>query len=188
MDEGIAGGDPVLVAWPVASSLPSIDPPATTRRDLGLLLDVDVDQLAGGRRIDAPNNPAAGTIKVRETAHSVANEDPVQGRGGDTRSRGQAGRAELVFPAQLHDPSFGASRGLGWTPPGAAGAVLATSPTGLLVAPPPLVGGLGGDPHGLGGCRHRPNLLANPLTETESTFWGERSVTVHESLLGLVGV
>jgi hypothetical protein len=188
MDEGIAGGDPVLVAWPVGSPLPSIDPPATTRRDLGLLLDVDVDQLAGVRGIDAPNNPSAATIEVRKTTHSVANKDPVQGRGGDTRSRGQAGRAELVFPAELHDPSLGTGRGLGWAPPGPAGAVLETSPTGLLVAPPPLVGGLAGDPHGLGGCRHRPTLLANQLTETESTFRGERSVTVHESLLGVVSV
>ena len=94
------------------------------------------------------------------------------------RSRSQTGRAELMAPAQLDHPSLHLGRGLGRASSGPTRAILEARLSGLLVATPPLVSGLAGDPHRLGRSGHRPALLDHPA-EPQSTLRGQRSVTVH---------
>ncbi len=104
------------------------------------------------------------------------------------RPSGQSDRSELVTTPQFDDPTFHAVRRLGRAASGATGAVLEAGDPSILVAPPPFVGSLAGDPHGLGGGSHRPALLDH-VAEAQSAFWGEWSITVHnEPPGGCVGV
>jgi len=51
------------------------DPPAATFGDAGLFLDVNVDELASVRSLDAPDDLPALAVEVRETADSVPGQD-----------------------------------------------------------------------------------------------------------------
>jgi hypothetical protein len=175
VDVGIADAGPGLGGVLVLNAL---DPPATALRYAGLLFDVDMDQLAGASGLDAPDHPAVA-VEVGQPAHPVALQHPVECRGRDADPRGQAGRPELVTPSELDDPPFHPVRGLGGAASRTAGAVLQAGNPCVLVALPPLVSSLAGDPHGFCCCGDGPAVLVNQLTQTESTFRGERSVTVH---------
>ena len=147
-----------------------------------------MDQFARASGVDPSDDPASLAVEVGEPAHPVALEDPVERRCRHVESRGQAGRPELVTPPQFDDPALHAVRRLGRTPVRSAGAILETGHPGVLIAPPPLVGGLAGNPHGLSRGRNRPTLLDH-VAEAESAFWSQWSITVHrEPPWGCVGV
>jgi len=186
VDVGVAEpGTPGLAV--IQAALPTVHPPTTAFGDLGLLLHVDVDQLTRVGGLDPTDHPTLA-VEIGEPAHSVALEDPVEGGGGHPDPRGQAGWSELVASSEFDDLALHAIWRLCRTAPGTAGTVLQASDPGVLVAPPPLVGGLAGDPHGLGGCGYRPAILDH-VAETESALWGEWSITVHcEPPGGCVGV
>src|SRR5271168_4445372 len=112
MDVGVAEAGSTGLAV-VQTTHPPVHPPTTTLRDLGLLLHVDVDQLARPGGLDPTDDPAAPAVEVGEPAHPVTLEYPVEGRGRHVEPRGQAGRPQLVAPPQLDDAALHALRGLG---------------------------------------------------------------------------
>ena len=152
----------------------AVDSPPTTFGDAGLLLDVHVDELAQMGGLDAPDDPSTSTVEVREPAHPVASEDPVQcGRWGPRPWR-QSGGTELVASAQLDHLALDLGRGLGRAMSRPARAIRQARISGLLIATPPLVGGLTGDPKGLCRCGDGPPVL-DQATEPES--WASTGLT-----------
>jgi hypothetical protein len=95
MDMGISdSGAPTRAT--LLSSHPSVDSPPTTLWNAGLLFDVDVDQLARMRGLDAPDYSATLAVQVAQTAQSVPDQYSMQRRGWDARPRSQSGRAQAV--------------------------------------------------------------------------------------------
>jgi hypothetical protein len=166
---------------------PPVDPPATTFGNLGLLLDVDVDEFTGSGCLNAAHNAPASSLEVREPRAPVAGPHPMQRRGGHPGSWGESGRSELVTPAQFDEASLHLGRGLGRAAPRATRAVLEARPSRLLVAAPPFVCSLARDSERLRGRRHGPALFDQPA-EPESTLRGKRSVTVQGEPPWRVGV
>jgi hypothetical protein len=75
----------------------------TTLGDAAQLLDVQMDQVAGLVMLVAADRAAGGTVQPRQSVHPVADQHPMDGRGGHTEPGGDAGRAEPLAAAQPED-------------------------------------------------------------------------------------
>ncbi len=164
----------------------TVHPPAAAFGDLGLLLHVEMNELARMRGLNASDDPATSALEVRESRHPVARPDGVERRGRKARTPSQPSCTHLVPAPQLDHPALHLGRSLGGATPRPARTILERrSPTGQ-VAPPPLVRRLTRDPHRLGGRCHRPAVF-DQAAQTESTFRREWSVTVHSEPPWLCG-
>jgi hypothetical protein len=169
--------------WPPALAVSetagqAVHLPTPTWRDLGLFLDVDMDQLARVAGFNPAHDASATTLEVRQARHPMAGPDRVKGRCGNPGALAETGRADLVTSTQLDDPALRFCWGLGRTASGAARAVLEGWSAPRLVATPPLMGGLARDPHRLSSRSDRPAVF-DQTAQAESTLRGKRSVTVH---------
>jgi hypothetical protein len=100
-----------------------------------------------------------------------------------SKARGHASRAQLAGLAQCHDPALDPSRGLVRTAAWAAGAVHEPLDRLVTESAPPLVGALARDVHGLRRSGDGPTIQ-DPPAQPQPAFGSERSVTVHDGLLG----
>src|ERR1700722_13425288 len=115
------------------------DPPAAALGDLGLLLGVDMDKLAGANGLNPADDPAGSAFEVRESRDPMASPHPMQCRGGNACLRSQPGRSELMTASQFDQAPFHLRGGLGRTAPRPTRTVHQTSSPGFLIAMPPLV-------------------------------------------------
>ena len=92
----------------------AVRPPAAPVRDPTQFLDVDVDELAGPARVDAPDDAPRWTIEDAELVESLAHEHAMHRRGMHLHDPADTSRAELLRSAQLLDPTLRASRCLCW--------------------------------------------------------------------------
>jgi hypothetical protein len=101
----------------------AMDAVATTGRDPAQLLDVRVDQVAGMGMLVAADHPAGGAVQLDQPVDVVADQDAVDGGGGQAEAGGDAGRAEPFLAAQPDDallqPDGSPARAVPWN----AGAV-----------------------------------------------------------------
>jgi hypothetical protein len=81
-------------------------PPATTGRDLGQLLDIDVHEITGVIVLVAAHHTTCGAVHPRQTRHAVADQDTMHRRGVHLEPTSDARRSELVVPAQRHDATL----------------------------------------------------------------------------------
>src|SRR5215207_11404418 len=131
----------------------------------------------------AADRPTGRAVKPRQLVAAMADQDPVDRRGRQTKPGGDAGRAEPFAAAQSEDALLEAGGG----PPRAvgrdAGPVDQASLAELLVAGPPAVGGGPGDAHLVGDVGDRaPGLDTDPLDQRQSSGWGQPGVSVgHEA-------
>ena len=87
VDVGVPGGNPILVIRPVLSVSQAVDPPTSARGILACFL-ISMCTSSPGRDVSMrPNDASPLAIQIREPAHAVALEDPVQGRGRNPSSR-----------------------------------------------------------------------------------------------------
>jgi hypothetical protein len=127
--------------------------------------------------------PASRAIQAGEPVQLVADQHPVDGRGGQTEPGGDAGWAEPFAPAQPENALLNPGGG----PPGAvrgdAGPVDQAGLAELLVAAPPAVGGGPGDAHLVGDMGDRPSGLGGDAPDQgQSSGWGQPGVSVgHEA-------
>ena len=87
----------------------AVHSPSSAGRDLGLLFDVDMDELSRMRGGDASDHSTGSAIEICESTDAVALQNSMQRRSRDACSWGEPRRSELMTPAQLDDPSFGSS-------------------------------------------------------------------------------
>jgi hypothetical protein len=131
----------------------------------------------------AADRPAGWAVQPGQPVAAMTDQDPMDGRGRQTKPGGDAGRAEPFAAAQpedaLLDPGGGPPRAVGRD----AGPVDQASLTQLLVAGPPTVGGGAGDAHLVGDVGDRPpGLDTDPLDQGQSSCRGQPGISVgHEA-------
>ena len=135
-------------------------------RDAAQLLDVQVDQVAWLVMLVAADRPAGGAVHEGQPVQLVADQHPMDGRGGHTEAGGDSGRAEPLAAAQPEDALLEAGGGPPRTPQGDAGPIDQPGLAELLVAGPPAVGGGARDAHLVGDVGDRPSRLGgDPLDQ-----------------------
>ena len=139
------------------------------------------------RGLDPAYAAARSALEVRKARHPVASPDGMEGGRRHPRLVGQARCPLLAAPPQGDHSALYLGRGLGRASSRPARAVLECGPTTCFITPPPLMGGLAGDPHGLSRRSDRPTVF-DQTAQAESTLRGERSVTVHSEPPWLVWV
>jgi hypothetical protein len=145
-----------------------------------------MDELTGPGALVAADLFAGCPVEAIEPRAVVADEHPVDGRGVEAEPVGDAVRPDLVQTPAAHDGFLDSRRRPRGLAVRTARAVEQALFAELLVAAPPLVGALAGDPHGRSHVGDRRAGL-DPLAEEQSTLGGERSVTViHEDLREVV--
>ncbi len=150
VDGGVQVGVPDPDPSVFAGALASVDPMATPGWDLAQFLHVDVDQLTRAFPLVAADPTTGGPVEVLQAGALVANQDPVDGGGGDLEAEGDPVRASLLGPPETQDPLLCPTLDSGGRALRAAGAVGQPGFAELLVAGPPLVGALARNAH-LGG-------------------------------------
>src|ERR671910_1591755 len=162
-----------------AGSGPSpVDAPATASGDAAQFLDVDVHELAGVAHLHPTDRRPGYPIEVIESVEAVTEQNRVHRRGRQSHDPRDPSRAQPSLAAQLNDAPFSGRLRACRAPMWAAGAVLEPRhPLGLVAAPPD-IGPVPGDPHRPGRVSNRPAGL-DPLTQQQSTSRSQTSVTVH---------
>jgi hypothetical protein len=168
----------VLVALPAAG----VAPPAAVG-DVAQLLDVDVQQRAGGVVLVAADRLTAGAVDVGEPVDPAAAQDRVHRGGRQTEPIGDGHRPQPLFPPQVHDPAhdrlWGAPRAV-VRPAGPIGH--AGLPGGAVAVGPPLGRGPGDVEHRRR-VADRPAGLDHRASELEAVAWGQGGISVgHEDL------
>jgi len=161
----------------------AVGSPAATAWDAAQLLDVEVDQLARAGHLHAPDRFPRRPVEVVEPVDAMTGQDGVHGGGGDLDDARDAGRAKAPRAAQVQDAPLHRCLGPGGLSTRAAGTVLQAGWAFDLVAAPPDIGAVPGDPHRRRGVGDRPTSV-DPLAQQQSTGRRQTSVTVQQSLRG----
>ena len=185
MDVGVA--DSGSAASPFLVLLDSLDPPTAALRDLGLLLDVDVDELAGLRGLDPADHPArfgargprAATPRGGPTSRAASRPAPPPS--------GPDGPARAGGAGAVDEPALDLGRRLGRAAPRSTGAVHRGRPDPPVDSDATTCARSGGRSAWTRPQRQQSSRLRS-AAEPKSTFRGQRSVTVHLSPPGFVGV
>ncbi|SHT66697.1 Uncharacterised protein [Mycobacteroides abscessus subsp. abscessus] len=93
---------------------PAQHAPATASGNLAQLLDVDVHQVTGTRRLHSADDPAGGPVQPAQFGQSVTGQDPMHGGWMHPEQITDTGRAPTADDPDFDDPPFGARRGLIW--------------------------------------------------------------------------
>src|SRR5690606_17771756 len=161
-------------------------------RDLADLLDVDVDQLAGGGALVAQRRGLRGTdeltgqrVALTQVGHLVAAQDRTHSAGGDPQLGPDPVLTAALVAAHLEDSLLDPSSGAPRATVRARGAVAQAGIPFEAKPGDPTVGALSGDPQLFGHVRNGPTVLDHARDQQTPTVQIQTGISVgHEDLLG----
>lgn len=138
--------------------------------------------MLGSAAFVAADLPSGGPVEAVESSQVMADKHLVDGRRWQLQTHAEAMRPDLVEASPADDTLLDRRRGAGRTATGSARTIDQAASAELLVAAPPLVGALAGDPHARSHMRDWLTSL-DPPTQKQSTGRRQNGVTVtHEDL------
>jgi hypothetical protein len=163
------------------ASRAAVDFPPAAFGDAAQLLDVEMHELARSGHGDPLDRDPGHPVEMVEAVEVMADQDTVHGRRGRIHDPRDPRWAETAASTQGDDPAFQRRLGPGRRVVRPARAVLETGHALELVATPPHIGTIPGDPHRRRRMSDRPTT-GDALTQQQSASGRETSVTVQQSL------